>query len=130
MYPSSATVRPMATSATTTRRAALVDLLELMRERVPLSDQDVAKATGVDTPTVNSWLGRTTVPEGEQAVRLSELVAAVERLEVSMKPGAIADWMRREVPALDGRTPLQTLAAGGYARLAGFAEDLIDPPFS
>jgi len=54
----------------------------------------------------------------------------VERLEVTTKREAIGDWLRREVPALDDRTPLEAIAAGGYERIARFAEDLIYPPFT
>lgn len=109
---------------------ALADQLRFLCERVPLSQRDVAAATGADAKTVAAWLERRAAPAGEQAARLSELIAAVERLEVSTKREAIPQWLRREVPALDGKTPLQTLAAGGYDRIAGFAEDLIYPTFT
>ena len=126
-----ATVPSMATSAKTDiGTIALADQLIHLRERVPLSEVDVMAATGADAATVAGWIERRVAPVGEQAVRLSELVAAVERLEVTTKADAIPEWLRREVPALDGKTPLQTLAAGGYERIAGFAEDLIYPTFT
>jgi cyanate lyase len=109
---------------------ALADQLNHLRERVALSEQDVAAATGADEKTVAAWLARRAAPAGAEAARLSELIAAVERLEVTTKREAIPEWLRRKVPALEGKTPLQTLADGGYERIAGFAEDLIDPPFS
>lgn len=109
---------------------ALADQLRFLRERVPLTTRDVAVATGADGQTVEGWLERRAVPSGEQAARLSELIAAVERLEVSMKRDAIPEWLRRGVPALHGKTPLETLADGGYEQIAGFAEDLIYPTFS
>jgi Protein of unknown function (DUF2384) len=79
---------------------------------------------------LSAWLERRAAPAGEHAARLSELIAAVERLELSTKREAIPQWLRRKVPALDGKTPLQTLAGGGYERVAGFAEDLIYPTFT
>ena len=124
-----ATVLSMATAAST-GTIALADQLRFLRERVPLSERDVAVATGADRPTVQAWLERRAAPAGEQAARLSELIAAVERLEVSTKREAIPKWLRRKIPALDGKTPLQTLAGGGYERIAGFAEDLINPTFT
>jgi hypothetical protein len=121
----------MATSAANSLGTiALADQLINVRERVPISRQDVATATGADEPTIDAWLERRAAPVGLQAVRLSELIAAVERLEVTTKREVIPDWLRRSVPALNGRTPLETLAAGGYETIAGFAEDLICPPFS
>lgn len=126
-----ATVLNMATSAARDiGTIALADQLNHLRERVALSEQDVAAATGADEKTVAAWLARRAAPAGAEAARLSELIAAVERLEVTTKREAIPEWLRRKVPALEGKTPLQTLADGGYERIAGFAEDLIDPPFS
>ena len=126
-----ATVIPVATTAAnSTATIALADQLIHLRERVPLPVADIATATGADQDTVEAWLARRAAPSGAPAARLTELIAAVERLEVTTKREAIADWLRRKVPALDGRTPLETLAAGGYERIAGFAEDLISPPFT
>jgi hypothetical protein len=117
-------------TAITQGTIAQADQLIHLRERVPLTEADIAAATGADLETVAGWLDRRVVPAGEPATRLSELIAAVDRLAVSMQAEAIPDWLRREVPALGGRTPLDTVAAGGYEQLAGFAEDLIDPPFT
>ena len=47
-----------------------------------------------------------------------------------MKPDAIVDWMRRTVLSHDGKTPLETLASGGYEQISGIAEDLIAPTFT
>jgi DNA-binding transcriptional regulator YiaG len=125
------TVIPVATTAAnSTATIALADQLIHLRERVPLPVSDVAAGTGADQDTVQAWLARRAAPSGVPAARLTELIAAVERLEVTTKREAIADWLGRKVPALDGRTPLETLAAGGYERIAGFAEDLISPPFT
>ena len=124
-----ATVLTMAT-ATTTGMIALADQLRFLRERVPISERDVLAATGADEATVAPWLSRRAAPAGEQAARLSELIAACERLEVSTKPRAIPDWLNRSVPMLDGQTPLQTIAAGGYDRVAAIAEDFIYPTFT
>jgi DNA-binding transcriptional regulator YiaG len=124
-----ATVLTMAT-ATTTGTIALADQLRFLRERVPISERDVIAATGADEATVAAWLSRRAAPAGEQAARLSELIAACERLEVSTKPEGIARWLNQSVPMLDGRTPLATIASGGYEQVARIAEDLIDLPFT
>jgi hypothetical protein len=49
-------------------------------------------------------------------------------LEVSTELAAIVDWLRRQVPALGGGTPLAAVASGGYEWIAGFAEAPIHPP--
>lgn len=123
-------IRVATTAANSTSTIALADQLIHLRERVPLSPQDIAAATGADEQTVSAWLARQAAPSGASAARLSELIAVVERLEVSTKREAIADWLNRQVPILDGKTPLETIAAGGYERLARVAEDFIYPTFT
>jgi hypothetical protein len=80
----------MARTSASTLGRVVIDLLEVLRQRVPLSREDVATATGTDAQTMTAWLERQALPVGEQAARLIELIAAVERLEVSTKPEAIA----------------------------------------
>ena len=126
-----ATVLNMATSAATDiGTIALADQLKHLRERVPLSEHDVAAATGADEVTVSGWLERSIVPTGQPAMRLSELIAACERLEISTKPDVIPDWLNRPVPMLGGHTPLEAIASGGYERVAAIAEDFIYPSFT
>src|SRR5450755_3167478 len=101
-----ATVIPVATTAAnSTATIALADQLIHLRERVPLPAADIAAATGADEQTVDSWLARQAAPSGAPAARLSELIAVVERLEVSTKREAIAGWLSRQVPILDDKTP-------------------------
>ena len=109
---------------------AVADQLIHLRVRVPLAESDIVEVTGADAETVAAWLERRVAPAGQHAVRLSELIAACERLAVSTKPEFIPEWLRREVPSLGGQTPLQTLASGGYEQIAGLAEDLIYPTFT
>jgi hypothetical protein len=125
-----ATLPIMATSAARSIGATLVDLLGVVRARVPLSDGDVALATGVTEQTVAAWGDGRATPRDHEAARLGALLAVVERLEVSTKPEAIPDWLNRSVPILDGQTPLATMAAGDYQRVAAIAEDFIYTPFT
>jgi DNA-binding transcriptional regulator YiaG len=126
-----ATVQRMtASTATSIGTIALADQLNHLRERVPLSEHDVAAATGADEATVRGWLERRDAPAGQPAMRLSELIAACERLEISTKPEAIPDWLNRPVPMLGGHTPLESIATGGYERVAAIAEDFIYPSFT
>jgi DNA-binding transcriptional regulator YiaG len=128
--PADTVARMASTAPSSIGTIALADQLRFLRERVPLSEADVRAATGAEKETVLAWLERRAAPAGEEAARLSELVAACERLEVSTRPDAIPDWLNRSVPMLEGRTPLAAIAAGDYELVAGIAEDLIDPPFT
>jgi DNA-binding transcriptional regulator YiaG len=56
---------------------ALADQLNRLRERVPLSVLEVARATGADETTVREWFDRKTAPIGASASRLAELIALV-----------------------------------------------------
>jgi len=105
----------------------LIDLLERIRRRVSLCDVDVAVATGTSDGAVADWVSRRAAPNDAQAALLGQLLATVELLQLRIEPDAVRSWLRRSVSALDGRTPLEILAAGGYPAIAGFARDLTDP---
>ena len=105
------------TAAGTSGMIGLADQLRLLRERVPLSTADVTAATGADEATVLSWLERREGPAGDEAARLSELIAVVEMLEESTRPDAIGPWLHRSVPALNGRAPVDVIASGGYEQV-------------
>lgn len=119
-----------ATATTEFRTIALADQLIRLRQRVPLLNADIATATGVAATRVRDWLERVDAPSGQVAMRLSELIAACEQLEVTMKPDAIASWLHVPVASLDGCTPAAVLADGGYERIVAIAEDLKYPTFT
>jgi len=96
---------------------------------VPLGDVDVAVATATSVGRVADWIAGRAVPNNAQAALLGQLLATVERLLITTEPNAVALWLNRGMPTLDGRTPLEVLAAGGYPAIAGIAGDRIDPPF-
>ena len=117
-----ATVPLMATSAATNiGTIALADQLNRLRERVPLSEQDVARATGADPGTVRAWLAREAAPMGAHANRLAELIAVIDEMAGSFKPESLPSWLTDIVPALDGQAPADVIAAGGYERVMDLA---------
>jgi DNA-binding transcriptional regulator YiaG len=56
---------------------APADLLIGLRERVPLSEAQVARGTGAETERVRAWLERREAPHAVHRQRLTELVAFV-----------------------------------------------------
>jgi DNA-binding transcriptional regulator YiaG len=50
-----------------------------IRRLVPLTERDIARATGAGVSTVSAWLHRTRAPSGRRAERLVELSAIIER---------------------------------------------------
>jgi hypothetical protein len=69
-----------------------------------------ATATGADQQTTRGSSARQS-DSGEHAAGRGELVAEGGRLEVASTREAIPGWLCRKVAALDGKTPLATLAA-------------------
>ena len=117
-----ATVRSMATAASTSiGTIALADQLNHLRARVPLSERDVARATGAEQATVRQWVERKAAPMGVEANRLAELIAVVEEMALNIQPDGIPEWLRCEVPALEGETPADVIASGGYQRVIDLA---------
>jgi DNA-binding transcriptional regulator YiaG len=117
-----ATLPFMATStATSIGTIALADQLNHVRARVPLSERDVARATGAEQATVRQWIERKAAPMGVEANRLAELIAVVEEMALNIEPDGIPEWLRGEVPALEGETPADVIASGGYQRVIDIA---------
>jgi|SRR5450755_353621 DNA-binding transcriptional regulator YiaG len=117
-----ATLPFMATSAATSiGTIVLADQLNHLRARVPLSEQDVARATGAEQATVRQWIERKAAPMGVEANRLAELVAVVEEMALNIQPDGIPEWLRDEIPALEGEAPADVIASGGYQRVIDIA---------
>ncbi len=89
-----------------------------LRDLVGLSDADIARATGVARSTARAWLAGTRTPTNERAERLIELSALAERLMRVMEPDYVGVWLRRPVPALDERKPVDVIANGEYVLVA------------
>jgi uncharacterized protein (DUF2384 family) len=80
--------------------------------------------------TARAWLAHTRSPTGERAERLIELSALVERLARVMEPSYIAVWLRKPVPALEERKPIDVIASGDYMRVAELISALEEASFS
>jgi uncharacterized protein (DUF2384 family) len=101
-----------------------------LHEIARLTDADTARATGVARSTARAWLAHTRSPTGERAERLIELSALVERLARVMEPSYIAVWLRKPVPALEERKPIDVIAGGGYMQVAELISALEEASFS
>jgi len=101
-----------------------------LHEIAQLTDADIARATGVARSTARAWLAHTRSPTGERAERLIELSALVERLARVMEPSYIAVWLRKPVPALSERKPIDVIANGEYTQVAALVSALEEAPFS
>ena len=106
---------------------AFADEAAYVRELAHLSDEDIARATGVGVSTVGAWLRRTRRPTGERAERLAELSAIVGRLAQSVDPEYIPVWLHKPLAALDDDKPVDVLARGEYRRVSRVIAALESP---
>lgn len=117
-------------SSPSTAPQPLVREAAYLHEIAKLTDADIARATGVARSTARAWLAHTRSPTGERAERLIELSALVERLTRVMEPSYIAVWLRKPVPALEERKPIDVIASGDYMHVAELVSTLEEAPFS
>jgi uncharacterized protein (DUF2384 family) len=61
---------------------------------------------------------------------MTELLALEERLARVMEPSYIAIWLRKPVPALEERKPIDVIAGGDYRQVAGLVSALEEAHFS
>lgn len=100
---------------------ALADLLIALRERVPMSEVQIARATLADRATVGAWFERREAPDGLHAQRLTELGAFVQEMARNVRGDAVAGWLDGTVDFLGGASPLHEIAEGRYKQMIDFA---------
>jgi hypothetical protein len=107
-----------------------VDEVEKIKALAPLTDADIARATGSNPGTVAAWRAHRQVPRGSRALRLVELSALVERLAEVIRPDYIPVWLNKPLPRLGHRAPADVLAAGDYEQVSGAVGELEYPTFT
>lgn len=117
-------------SSSALARQPLIREAVYLHEIAQLTDADIARATGVARSTARAWLAHTRSPTGERGERLIELSALVERLVRVMEPSYIAVWLRKPVPALEERKPIDVIADGEYLQVAELVSALEEATFS
>lgn len=117
-------------SAPYPRSLAYADEAIRIRRLAPLTERDIARATGAGVSTVSAWLHRTRAPSGRRAERLVELSAIIERLATVLDQEYVPVWLNRPLVALDHRKPIDVLASGGYEELSRIVAGLEAPTFS
>jgi hypothetical protein len=101
---------------------AVADLLIGVRERVPLSEAQIARGTGASAERVRAWLERREAPAGVQAQRLTELVAFLEEMARNLRGETLAqEWLDGTVDVLSGANPLDEIATGRYEQMIQYA---------
>ena len=109
---------------------AYADKVIRIRQHAPLTERDIARATGVEVSTVSAWLSRTRAPTGRRAARLVELSAIVDRLAAVLETDYVPVWLNRPLVALGHRKPIDVLAGSGYEELSRLIAVLESPTFA
>jgi uncharacterized protein (DUF2384 family) len=101
-----------------------------IKRLAPLSDRDIARATGAGVSTVGAWLRGTNAPTGTRAERLVELAYIVEYATHVIQADYIPVWLNKPVPSLDGEKPIDVIARGEYRRIGEILAGLESPVFT
>jgi DNA-binding transcriptional regulator YiaG len=121
MAPPGATLITMTATASAPTMAP-ADLVIGLRERVRLSETQIARGTGTDENTVRGWLERREPPDGVRGQRLTELVAFIEEMARNLRGETLAgSWLDGNVDFLGGANPLDEIAAGRYESMMQYA---------
>lgn len=112
----------------TSERLALLGIVLARLEDVPF--EDVGELLGVKPPRLEKMMrGEDQIP-GSVIDRWKLIAEALENLHSVVKPKATGRWLRTKIPDLDGRTPLDVVAAGGHSRVRDLTARYRDPSFS
>ena len=109
---------------------AYVDEVARIKSLAPLTDGDIARATGTSPGTVAAWRTGRQDPTGLRARRLVELSALVERLTSVMQADYVPLWLNKPIARLGHRAPADALAGGDYDQVSGAVGELEYPSFS
>jgi uncharacterized protein (DUF2384 family) len=93
--------------------------IENGRGYLGLTLKQIARAVSADESTLHRW--RTgSAPSPVFLSRLEALDELVDEMRRTFRTREAAlGWLEREVPALDGRTPMEVLLGGGAEKLTG-----------
>jgi len=106
-------------------RAVEADEIVAALRAYGLTQADVARAVGVSDRSVRNW-ANDAAPRRLHEERLQALRGIVLLLEDSLTPRGVGQWFRAHNRSLDGRRPLDVLAAGDVDSVRRAAEAFAD----
>ncbi len=93
-----------------------------------ITQTDLAKAVGTTVRTVQNWASGSARPKGKSAERLVDVSQIVTALRDVFRDEAIHIWLRTRNRNLDGRRPLELLAAGDVDQVLAEVNNLVRGP--
>lgn len=86
--------------------------IEEARDALGLTYRQIAGAVGADESTLHRWRSGESDPRAVFLSRLDALRELQNELLDTYHPEAAREWVRREMPVLDGRRPVDLLMEG------------------
>ena len=107
----------------------IAERLERAATNVELDRGDLARVLDLSPRTVARWLSAEATPRPDARERLLELIAVLESLSSTLRPGAAHDWLFTPNPSLDHHKPVELLRAGEFRRVLGAIDALAEGVF-
>lgn len=105
------------------REKAPAQVIAELEQAFGLSEDDMARAFGVNVRTVERWRKGMAVPQRETRARLEVLLTLQDRLtDTFSTPDAARVWLHRQNRYLRGLTPADALRVGRPDRVHGALE--------
>lgn len=93
-------------------------------QALSLNNERLARLVGASPRSVQRWIRGEGMPRSTNLQRLYELTAVSDLLAKVMNPGGAAKWLENPNPLLAGKSPAETIAAGGYREVLGLVQAL------
>ena len=104
--------------------------VEWMRENLELTNREIGLALGVTSRTVIRWDNLKSSPSSTHREQLGNINVLRHLLSVSFRTEeAMLEWMMTPIPALKGRTPLQSVLKGDLEAVIGLLDTLMSGAF-
>lgn len=110
------------------QRTVLLGLLLAELDGVPF--EDIARLLDVKPKPLQLMMhGEKQIPSGREE-RWQSLAELLHNLHRVLRSEATQRWLHTNIPDLDGRTPMETIARGRVARVLALTRSYLDPSFS
>jgi putative toxin-antitoxin system antitoxin component (TIGR02293 family) len=106
-----------------------LERLERAAASIDLDRRDLARALDANPRTVSRWLNKEAAPRPGARERQLELIAVLERLSATLRPGAAHDWLFTPNATLDHYKPVDLLREGEFRRVLGAIDALAEGVF-
>lgn len=106
-----------------------LDLVQMLRERVGLTQRMIAKATGTSERTVRTW-EKNARPRQAAYDKLMDLAEVVALLSETLTCRGIEQWLNARNRAAEGDRPIEMIGAGEAGNVCELAVALVEGSYA